>query len=46
VHANGFSKNGDTYTNNAFGKSKVNLEIQVEGGLGEVTLQLGGGRII
>lgn len=46
VHANEFSKNGDTYTNSAFGKSKVNLEIQVEGGLGEVNLQLGGGRTI
>ncbi|HEX5412734.1 MAG TPA: toast rack family protein [Terriglobia bacterium] len=42
VHANGFSRDGDAYTNNSYGKSPVNLNIQVEGGMGEVDLIMGG----
>jgi N-terminal domain of toast_rack, DUF2154 len=42
IHAGGFSKNGDVYTNSAYGKSRVNLDINVQGGLGEVNLVLGG----
>lgn len=43
IHANGFTKKGDTYTNDIYGKSKVNLNIDVQGGVGEVNLVLGGG---
>lgn len=43
INANGFSKNGDVYTNDAYGKSKVNLNIDVQGGVGEIDLVLGGG---
>lgn len=46
IHANGFSRSGDTYTNSAYGKSKVTLGIVVEGGVGEVNLMLGGGGTI
>jgi N-terminal domain of toast_rack, DUF2154 len=46
IHAKGFSKNGDAYTNSIYGKSQVNLNIQVEGGMGEVNLMLGGGGTI
>jgi N-terminal domain of toast_rack, DUF2154 len=46
IHANGFSKSGDAYTNSAYGKSKVTLGIEIEGGLGEVNLMLGGGGTI
>lgn len=46
IHANGFSRKGDAYTNSAYGKSKVNLNIDVQGGVGEVNLMLGGGGTI
>lgn len=46
IHANGFSRKGDAYTNSSYGKSQVNLNIQVEGGVGEVDLMLGGGGTI
>jgi N-terminal domain of toast_rack, DUF2154 len=45
IHANGFAKEGDDYTNSAYGNSKVNLNINIEGGIGEVNLMLGGGTI-
>jgi len=44
IHAGDFSKNGNVYTNSAYGKSRVNLNINVEGGMGEVDLVLGGGQ--
>ena len=44
IHASDFSRNGDVYTNSAYGKSRVNLNINVQGGMGEVDLVLGGGR--
>jgi N-terminal domain of toast_rack, DUF2154 len=44
IQASELSKNGDVYTNSAFGKSPVNLNIQVHGGIGEVDLVLGGGQ--
>ena len=43
INANGFSKNGDVYTNDAYGKSPVSLNISVQGGVGEIDLVLGGG---
>ena len=46
IHADGFSRNGDAYTNRSYGKSQVNLNIQIEGGMGEVNLMLGGGETI
>jgi len=41
INASGFSKDGDAYVNDAYGKSPVNLRIVVEGGIGEINLQLG-----
>ena len=43
VHASEFSKDGDAYVNEAYGKSPVTLRIDVEGGVGEIDLELGGG---
>jgi hypothetical protein len=43
INANGFTKNGDVYTNDAYGKSPVSLDINVQGGVGEINLVLGGG---
>jgi len=43
IKANGFTKNGDVYTNDAYGKSAVKLDISVQGGVGEIDLVLGGG---
>jgi hypothetical protein len=43
INANGFTKNGDVYTNDAYGKSPVSLNISVQGGVGEIDLVLGGG---
>jgi hypothetical protein len=39
--ASGFSKQGDAYVNEAYGKSNVSLRIEVEGGVGEINLELG-----
>ena len=46
IHANGFTKKGDNYTNSAYGNSKVTLNIDIAGGIGEVDLILGGGGTI
>lgn len=46
IHADGFSRNGKAYTNSAYGKSRVSLNIDVQGGVGEVNLVLGGGGTI
>ena len=46
IHANGFTRRADAYTNSAYGKSKVNLNIDIQGGMGEVNLMLGGGGTI
>jgi len=41
INASGFSKQGDAYVNDAYGKSHVSLQIEVEGGVGEIDLELG-----
>lgn len=46
IHASGFTKKGDVYTNSAYGESKVTLNIDIQGGMGEVNLMLGGGGTI
>jgi N-terminal domain of toast_rack, DUF2154 len=46
IHAPRFTKKGDAYTNSAYGNSKVNLNIDIAGGIGEVNLVLGGGGTI
>jgi hypothetical protein len=46
IHADGFSRKGNAYTNSAYGESKGNLNIEVEGGIGEVNLVFGGGGTI
>jgi predicted membrane protein len=40
VEAPGFSKDGSTYTNDAFRKTKVTLYIDIFGGIGNVNLDL------
>ena len=42
INANGFKKQGDAYVNDAYGKSPVTLQIEVEGGVGEINLELSG----
>ena len=42
INASGFQKQGDAYVNDAYGKSPVTLQIEVEGGVGEINLELGG----
>lgn len=46
IHADGFTKNDGAYTNSAYGKSKVKLQIDIQGGMGEVDLMIGGGGTI
>jgi len=41
VKAYGFNVNGRVYTNEAYGKSDMTLEIEIAGGIGEVRLELG-----
>jgi hypothetical protein len=40
VNASGLRKEGNTYTNEAYGKSKVTLNIHVQAGIGEIRLEL------
>jgi hypothetical protein len=42
INAGGLQKQGDAYVNDQFGKSPVTLEIEVEGGVGEIDLELAG----
>jgi len=42
INAGGFQKQGDAYVNDLYGKSPVTLRIEVEGGVGEINLELGG----
>jgi len=41
VNANGFTKDGDAYVNEAYGTSDVTLRIEVEAGIGAINLKLG-----
>jgi hypothetical protein len=41
INASGFSKDGDAYVNDAYGKSSVTLRVEVEGGVGEINLEMG-----
>lgn len=38
VNADGFTRNGDTYTNDAYGVSNVTLEINIDGGVGTINI--------
>lgn len=40
INANGFSVNGTKYTNEAYGKSQVNINLKVESGVGNINLEL------
>jgi hypothetical protein len=42
INAGDFQKQGDAYVNDLYGKSPVTLRIEVEGGVGEINLELGG----
>lgn len=42
INASDFKKQGDAYVNDQYGKSPVTLRIEVEGGVGEINLELGG----
>jgi hypothetical protein len=41
IHVRGLKKDGDAYVNEAYGKSPVTVSVQVEGGVGEINLELG-----
>ena len=41
VHVHGLKKDGDAYVNDAYGKSPVTVNVTVEGGVGEINLELG-----
>jgi hypothetical protein len=41
IHVHGLKKEGDAYVNEAYGKSPITLRVQVEGGVGEINLELG-----
>jgi hypothetical protein len=40
VNAAGLNRDGDVYTNDAYGESEVTLDIEIEGGVGEINLEL------
>jgi predicted membrane protein len=42
VDAPGFTRDGNSYTNDAYGESEVTLDLTIEGGIGEVNLREGG----
>jgi hypothetical protein len=41
VNAPGFERDGDAYTNSAYGKSPVTLTLDIEGGIGTINLESG-----
>lgn len=41
INASGFNRDGDTYTNDQYGKSPVTLRLVVEGGIGTINLESG-----
>jgi hypothetical protein len=40
VNATGLTRDGAVYTNDAYGESQVTLDIRIEGGVGEINLEL------
>ena len=42
INAHDLKKDGDAYVNDAYGKSPVTVKVNVEGGAGEINLELGG----
>jgi len=42
INVHGLIKIGDAYVNEAYGKSPITVEVKVEGGVGEINLELGG----
>ena len=42
IHVHGMKKDGDDYVNDAYGKSPVTVKVKVEGGVGEINLEVGG----
>jgi hypothetical protein len=43
VSAPDFQKDGDAYVNSAYGKSRVTVHVDVQGGIGDVHLEMRGG---
>jgi hypothetical protein len=41
IHVYGLKKDGDAYVSEAYGKSPITVKVQVEGGVGEINLELG-----
>ena len=42
VDAPGFSKNGHDYTNAAFGRSKIEIDLEIDAGIGQIDLKMRG----
>jgi hypothetical protein len=40
INAKGLKKVGDSYVNDAYGESDVNLSVDVKGGVGEINLKV------
>lgn len=40
IDARGLQKDGNTYTNDAYGESEVTLRIEIEGGIGDIRLEV------
>jgi hypothetical protein len=41
IHVHGLKRDGDAYVNEAYGKSPITVKVHVEGGVGEINLELG-----
>ena len=40
INAEGLKRVGDSYVNDAYGESDVNLNVNVQGGVGEINLKV------
>jgi predicted membrane protein len=40
IDTRGLQKDGNTYTNDAYGESAVTLRIEIEGGIGDIRLEV------
>jgi len=40
INAEGLDKEGDSYVNDAYGNSEVTVNVEVQGGVGEINLEV------
>ena len=42
INAPGFAKNGHVYTNAAYGQTKIQIDLEIDAGIGQIDLKMRG----